>query len=636
MDFSPAPEPRRDRINRARRGSAYSFLWGLAEKIRGRLAYKVLLGTGGVLAAGLSAWILYLFRALGKNTIEGFGGASVAFGALVFLGTISATALFILYFVNRPVRRLMHGALKIAAGDYTAGVDLDGTDELGRLAAAISQMGRKIAQNQSTLNKQRDEFQKLFELVPCIITVQDRSFRLLRHNREFARKFDPRPGDYCFFAYKGRAEKCVDCPVEKTFRDGLTHTSEEMGVDKDGTPRHWIVRTAPITDEWGRVTAAMEMSLDVSSVKRLEMQLEASEKKYHAIFNNVPSPIFVLDRESLEILDVNDRVEEVYGYSRREIAGHSFLVLFAPEDRDLRSARLKEAGAFTSVRQVARDGRILYCDVLVSPFDYPGREVLLVTTNDVTERIEAEQQLIQASKMATLGEMATGVAHELNQPLTVIKTASGFFMKKIGKGERIEDEILKTLAEEIDGHVDRASRIINHMREFGRKADMALSPLDLNRVIVRAHEIFNQQLTLKRIETVFDLDPELPAIMGDPGLLEQVFVNLFLNARDAIEDRFGSSETAPGEKQIKISSRGENGRVKVEFSDTGAGIPPRIADKVFEPFFTTKKVGEGTGLGLSISYGIVKGCGGTIRVSGEEGRGAVFLLTFPAVQKERA
>jgi histidine kinase len=252
-----------------------------------------------------------------------------------------------------------------------------------------------------------------------------------------------------------------------------------------------------------------------------------------------------------------------------------------------------------------------------------------VTTSDITKRLETEQQLIQASKMATLGEMATGVAHELNQPLSVIKTASSFFMNKIRKQEPIREDILFTMAEEINSHVDRAAKIINHMREFGRKPEMTLEPVDVNRVLRRAFEIFSQQLKLREIEVDWDLDENLPLIQGDSGRLEQVFINLLINARDAIEEKWDKLERVKGSKRIALSSRTEHGRAVVEVADTGPGIPKAIAERIFEPFFTTKKVGKGTGLGLSISYGILKDCGGNIRVAARKDWGAVFLLSFP-------
>jgi histidine kinase len=264
--------------------------------------------------------------------------------------------------------------------------------------------------------------------------------------------------------------------------------------------------------------------------------------------------------------------------------------------------------------------------------EYPGRRALLVTTSDITQRLETEQQLIQMSKMTTLGEMATGVAHELNQPLSVIKTASRFFIKKVRNDEPIPPHLLSTMAEEIDSHVDRASKIINHMREFGRKTDKRLDPISINDVLARTSEIFSQQLKARGIDIVWELSADLPRVRADANRLEQVFINLLINARDAIEEKVQGHPLLKGEKKIFIGSRCSGARVYVEVRDTGKGIAPHLIGKVFEPFFTTKEVGKGTGLGLSISYQIVKDFGGSIQAVSREGEGACFILNFPAVE----
>ena len=230
--------------------------------------------------------------------------------------------------------------------------------------------------------------------------------------------------------------------------------------------------------------------------------------------------------------------------------------------------------------------------------------------------------------------MATGVAHELNQPLSVIKTASSFFMKKINKKEKIDDEILLTMSEEIDGHVDRATKIINRMRQFGRKPDMIFEQVQVNEVLKNAFEIFSQQLKVRGIEVLWEIEENLPMIMADSSRLEQVFINLLLNARDSIEEKWGSKKPEQNDKKIMLKTRVEGKNVIAEVSDTGEGIPKDILDKVFEPFFTTKSVGEGTGLGLSISYGIIKDCGGSIKIITEEDKGASFLITFPLSNEE--
>jgi histidine kinase len=307
----------------------------------------------------------------------------------------------------------------------------------------------------------------------------------------------------------------------------------------------------------------------------------------------------------------------------------SFLELFGPEEKDHYGNLIKKSKVINQARQFNKDGSALFVNIMISPSDYPGKKVLLVTTSDITQRLETEQQLIQASKMATLGEMATGVAHELNQPLSVIKTASRFFIKKIRKKEKIEDDILFTMSEEIDSYVDRATKIIGHMREFGRKSETDLEKVDINEVLKRAFEILGQQLKVRGIEVVWDLEESLPPIMADSNRLEQVFINLLINARDAIDEKWQTQPHQQSDKRISLKTRSGKQKIIVEIHDTGMGIPDELLDRIFEPFFTTKKVGQGTGLGLSISYGIIRECKGKVKAVSAEGQGAGFIIKFP-------
>ena len=332
--------------------------------------------------------------------------------------------------------------------------------------------------------------------------------------------------------------------------------------------------------------------------------------------------------DTLEILDCNASVESVYGYKKDEMIPRSFLELFRKEERDYYQKLIKTTSVINQARQY-KNGGTLFVNIRISPSEYPGEKVHLVTTSDITKRLETEQQLIQASKMATLGEMATGVAHELNQPLSVIKTASRFFMNKIRKKEKIEDDILLTMATEIDSYVDRATKIINHMRQFGRKSDVNLEKVQINTVLKKALEILGEQLKVRGIEVVWDLEPDLPLVLADPDRLEQVFINLLINARDAIDEKWQSQPHQTGEKKITLKTRSGCQEITVEVSDTGPGIPDAMLERIFEPFFTTKKVGQGTGLGLSISYGIIKDCKGSIQAVSRKGQGAGFIIKFP-------
>jgi histidine kinase len=559
-----------------------------------------------------------------------------AFGIIVFLFLLTPTIIFftISRSVTRPLKSIIKGVQSIAKGDHFFELSIHPNNELGKLVLSINQMAKAISQERTELQQQRDESQILFDQVPCLITVQDKNFRLLNFNQEFASQFEPKPGDYCFKAYKGRNEKCVNCLVEKTFEDGKVRSGEETGLNKDGNMSHWILRTSPIRSESGEIIATMEMSIDITEKRKLEKELEISEQKYQEIFDNIPNPVFVLDYENLEILDCNASVEAVYDYVKEKIVHKSFLDLFLEEERDRYTKTIKSTSVLDRVRHVTHSGENIFVNIRVSLSEYPGRKVLLVTTSDITKRLETEQQLIQASKMATLGEMASAMAHELNQPLSVIKTACGFFIMKTDEKESIEEGILSEVIEKMDRNVDRATRIINNMREFARKSGMDIVKVQVNDVIEKAFEFFTQQMKLREIEMAWELEKDIPKIDADPGRLEQVFINLFLNARDAIEEKWAFRKPIESKKKITVTSKFDEEKVICQVCDTGIGVSESLRDKIFEPFFTTKEVGKGMGLGLSISYGIVKEFGGSISAAPNKPEGACFILEFPIGRKK--
>ncbi|TFG89966.1 MAG: GHKL domain-containing protein [Candidatus Atribacteria bacterium] len=226
--------------------------------------------------------------------------------------------------------------------------------------------------------------------------------------------------------------------------------------------------------------------------------------------------------------------------------------------------------------------------------------------------------------MTTLGEMATGIAHELNQPLNVIRLGSDIFAKTIEKKKKISEDKLLKVSRNICCQVDRAAKIINHLREFGCKNRSRSYPLDLNESILAVFSFLGSQFKSRGIEVDLQLDEGLPKILASKNLLEQIFLNLVTNAREAMEAK------GPGtKKSLAITTHEEEGKVVVLVSDTGTGIPDQIFKKIFDPFFTTKEVGKGTGLGLSIVYRIVKDFGGDIYVKSTSDTGTIFALGFP-------
>lgn len=562
----------------------------------------------------------------------------IGLAVLAFIVISTFIFIFVHKLINLPIQRLIHETRLIADGKYKKKVNIRQNDELGQLSEAINKMCQQIKIQQTELNKQRNEYMTLFDNVPCLITVQDRSYKLLHYNKLFKEKFHPDPGTCCFEVYKGFDCKCEDdCPIEKTFQDGKSHYGETSGVEKNGEKKYWIYITAPLKNADGEIVAGMEMSLDITPRRKLEKRLQASEKKYQSIFDNIPNPVFLLEKQTLEVLDCNNSVKLIYGFNKEEIVHHSFLDLFIKDEREKMGSLIKSSSILNRIKHLNKEGRLIYVDIWISPAEYNEQKQLLVTTSDITKRLEAEEELIQAGKLATLGEMSTGVAHELNQPLSVIKTASDFILKKMGQNKAVEESVLSKLLFKINTNIDRASKIIEHMRDFARKSDINFEDADVNKILKRAYDIFSQQLKVRGIEVVWELMDTLPAVTIDPGRIEQVFINLLVNARDAIEEKSSQMGSSIENEKIFIQTMTEKGHIVVKIKDTGIGISREIRDKIFDPFFTTKEIGKGTGIGLSISYGIIKECKGQIEaVSNKKSPGVTFIVRFPFAKNQQA
>jgi C4-dicarboxylate-specific signal transduction histidine kinase len=232
---------------------------------------------------------------------------------------------------------------------------------------------------------------------------------------------------------------------------------------------------------------------------------------------------------------------------------------------------------------------------------------------------EKQEQLVQAGKLATLGELTTGVAHELNNPLNNIGLFITNAIDRIELGPAEEEAIKNDLSEAL-AQVRKATDIISHLRMFGRAAPVTFEPVLLEEVIERSLSLMQEQLRLRQIEVELDIYSGV-LVEGNPIQLEQVFINLLTNSRDALTD-------AP-ERTIRISCETRSETAVVTFADTGPGIPADLEQRIFDPFFTTKEVGTGTGLGLSITYGIIQEHGGTISVESSPGEGARFAVELP-------
>lgn len=239
---------------------------------------------------------------------------------------------------------------------------------------------------------------------------------------------------------------------------------------------------------------------------------------------------------------------------------------------------------------------------------------------------ESQVQLIQSEKISALGELAAGIAHELNQPLNVTKIICQSILKDIEKG-RFDEESTKEDLPEIVNQMNKMAEIIDHMRVFSRRTvDMCHESVEINSVIENALKFVDQQLRNYNIHLRKNLNADLPLVVGDPIRLEQVFLNLITNAKDAVE----SCHKEGGKIEIRSCKAEGEKAVVIEVADNGQGVPDKVKEKIFQPFFTTKEVGKGTGLGLSVAYTIIREHKGRISIENKEGQGSVFKVVLPA------
>lgn len=357
--------------------------------------------------------------------------------------------------------------------------------------------------------------------------------------------------------------------------------------------------------------------------------------KYRSLFDSGPDPIFVVDCSTNLILDANPRAEELYEYSRGELVGRSFLELGRDHVREC-LATLNDGETtsgcvyYPKILHFKKGDRPFYVNMHACPISYGGVYAMIVAVTDITEMVEKDAQLVQAAKMKTLGEMSAGIAHEINQPLNAIKMGSEYLNLLIEQKLTVSEQQITEMATEISQQVDRATEIINNLREFGRKSGIILERVNMNEPIRGVQSIIGRQFSIQRIHMQLELAEEMPSIKAHNNRLQQVFFNLLNNARDAIQERMEGEPNMWGE--IRIRTYVEQGRAIAAFSDNGGGIPDDVRNKIFEPFFSTKQTGKGMGLGLAITYGIVRDYGGTITIDSMVGRGTTFMLSFPIAE----
>ena len=415
-----------------------------------------------------------------------------------------------------------------------------------------------------------------------------------------------------------------------------SRTLEQELYCKDGSTIWTEIRMTFLRDQDGQPVGILGVTRDITERKRVEEELRQSEHNYRVLFESTIDGIGVIDAETMKFVLANDKAVVMFELDSIEDAiGINPLDFIHPDDRD-RVARIiiedmfeKDLREIIEFRAFTKDGREVWISAVGTRTEYQGRLAGLVSVRDITERKKAEEekqrmeeQLQLAGRLAAVGQLAAGVAHELNNPLSAVQGFAQFLAERDNL-----DETTKSGVETIYREAQRAAKITRNLLSFSRTYAPEKSLISINEVIEKTLDLNTHRLQVNNIGLSVKLEPGLLKTMADPDQMQQVFANIINNAEQAM---LGGPDR--GKLYIKTQKVGDN--IRIAFTDNGPGVSEENLKKIFDPFFTTKEVGKGTGLGLSICYGLVEGHGGHIYAYSKPGKGATFTIEIPIVSEE--
>jgi PAS domain S-box-containing protein len=375
----------------------------------------------------------------------------------------------------------------------------------------------------------------------------------------------------------------------------------------------------------GYIAVAIENALLYQEQQHRAAELQLLKEFNESIVESINVGLLAVDLNG-NITRLNSAMEDIFAISRDEATGKNLEDLFVDEFADtLRQVlgpdgwRLNQTRQIYKLHTLTRAGRPVVLNVALAPLyaDTDEQTGALVVFEDVTQRLQLEEQLQQREKLSSIGLLAAGVAHEVNTPLTGVSSYTQMLL-----GMLPENDPKHALLEKVRRQADRATDIVTNLLNFSRTGSATeFSSVSVNRVLDDTLQLLEPQLRRSQIQVVREYSDGLPEIHGNSVKLQQVFTNLILNARDSISN---------GDGRITLkTANGEDGLVVVEVVDNGIGIAPEHVAKIYDPFFTTKGVGGGTGLGLAVTYGIVQEHSGHISVASTPGQGSTFRITLP-------
>ena len=426
---------------------------------------------------------------------------------------------------------------------------------------------------------------------------------------------------------------------ERIERDGYVKDWEVEFKKKNGDKITVLLTGYPIKNEKGEFVGYQGINLDISERKRIENELREANEFFTNLIESSVDGIIAADLKG-DIFIFNKGAETLTGYTAEEVIGKLHITKIYPEGvakeimKKLRSPEYGGAGKFipTQLNVVNKFGEEIHVQLSAALiYDGKGQEIASVGIfTDLRTRIMMEKklqethlQLVSSEKMASLGKLAAGIAHEINNPLGGILIYSSLMMEDLPEEDPKRGDLARIVQE-----TGRCKEIVKSLLEFARQTEPKMEPTDINRAINDGLFFLVNQALFHNIQIVKKLDSFLPFVRGNASQLKQVFMNIIVNAAEAMHGN--------GTLTITTSPAPDRKTVYVEFADTGEGIPEENFNRIFDPFFTTKEVGKGTGLGLATSYGIVEDHGGKISVKSKVGEGTTFTIELPIHQGTQA
>lgn len=488
----------------------------------------------------------------------------------------------------------------------------------------------EIIRQRVQIEKAKLEWERTFDSISELVMIFDLAGNIIRANRAVAvyNESDIKeiPGK-CFadiFHIEKSEAKLISSKVK-------SRTPEQFEINDPLTKKVFSVTVAPVVSDPGEILGSVYVAHDITEMRRMEQALAKSEAQFRGLAESAQDIIFSLDLDG-HVRYVNPALSEIVGFDPSEAIGKDLQSVVG----DVVTPQENQEAAIEGLLEGDKIDKVPLFETEIK--DYLGRHRILEISSrrledgivgiarDVTERKRMQQQLIQASKLASIGVLAAGIAHQVNNPLAIMLASSSLLRSLLSKRQDIPSEMQEEITDYLDTmeeQVERTSRVVSGLLEFTKPKCFEVRPTDVNAVITESTAWLSQHLSLDRLSVKMELRQDIPKALVDSVALQQVIINVIQNAYEAMEGE-GKLQVETGLKDRYV--------IRIAISDTGPGVPPDMREEIFEPLFTTKSASKGTGLGLAICVMLLERFEGRIILEESSSQGSTFVIQVPVAR----